>query len=197
MIRMKRALAVFIALAIAAPIFAIDTRSRVTRIALLDLSSRATVNRDSFHAVRDSLRHELHARGFDAFVIDATYETLRRDSHLADYYIEIADVRRSGGGDNVTIGIGGDHGVIGISDVSATAAATLWLFDGRTFDVINSYDLESRSSGLAPASIGTGGHTFFASFFILPLFEQVHARNAARKVGRDAGARIANEIARP
>jgi hypothetical protein len=199
MIRMKRVLAAFIALAMAisaVPLLAIDTRSRVTRIALLDLSPRANVSSDAFRTVRETLCNDLRSRGFDAFVVEETYESLRRDSHIADYYIEIAGVRRWGGGDNLNVSIGGDLGGVGISDVSGTAAAQLWLLDGRSFDVITSYELESRSSGLAPSTIGAGRGGFFASIFILPIFEQAHVRKAARTVARHAAERIANEIAR-
>ena len=183
--------------AFAAAVLMLITGSHAPRIALLDLSPSARVNARSFAIVRNAMRDELRAHGFEVVVSAATYDSLRRHDDLADYVVEITEIDHGGQPGAVEAAIGVGHAGVEVSSMTATAHAEMRLFDGRTLDLIDSYALESDSSGLVPVSIGAGDGGFFLSAFVLPIFEHAHARNAARKVGRDAAKRIAEQIARP
>jgi len=167
------------------------------RIALLDLSPRADVNVPAYRMVRESLRDELRTQGFDVVMTTVTYDSLQRHDNIADYYVEITSAERDAGQDGVSVGVGTRGAGVEVGAVTGVAHAELRLFDGRTLDLIRSYDLENHSTGLAPTSIGTGGRNVFASIFIAPIFERVQMRNAARAVARDAARRIAGDLARP
>lgn len=182
--------------ALAAAVLMLITGSHAPRVALLDLSPRAEVSPRSFAIVRNAMRDELRARGVDVVVSTATYESLQRHDNLADYVVEITNVQHEGGDGPVRGVIGAGPAGVEVSTMRGTAQAEMRLFDGRTLELIDSYALESDSSGLAPTAIGVGNREVFASVLVLPIFEQAYARNAARKVGRDAARRIAEHIAR-
>jgi len=173
------------------------TGSHAPRIALLDLSPRADASMPAFRVVRESLRDELRAKGFDVVLTQETYDSLRRHDDIADYYIDISDAAHDAAPEPVSVNVGTRGAGVEVGAVTGVASAQVRLFDGRTLDLIHSYDLEHHSSGLAPTAIGTGSRGFFASIFIAPIFERAQMRNAARAVARDAARRIAIDLARP
>lgn len=140
-------------------------------------------------AVRNFLQAELHKAGFDAFDAHATYDALRRDEADApDYWIEIAS--SSGGGPVGGVGVGGSHVVVDISVVVARVAAEVRVYDGRSLELVQRFELDRTKTGVMPTSIGVGGRDLFG-WIALPIMHYAQYRAAAREVARDAALRVA------
>jgi hypothetical protein len=191
---MKRLLTLLVlCAAVSAPAFGIDVTSRRgDRIGVLTTSGRHAyvTERRVAEAVQNDLRDELRERGFDAFHTGETYDDLRRDDRAnAGYYVEIVSTR----GDAHTMGgIGVGGGTVGaeIGIVVAHVAAELRLYDGRTLELIDRYDLRHRRTTVAPTGIAIGTRPFFG-WIALPFVQRAQYRAVARDVARDAAGRIA------
>lgn len=132
--------------------------------------------------LRNELRRELRARGFEAF-------NANRDDERADYFVEIVS---SGASDHPVAGIGAGIGAVGVdvSVVVARVAAELRVYDGRTMEVIDRFDLRRKNTAVVPTGVGVGTRSVWA-FIALPLVNHAQYRAAARAVARDAAERIA------
>jgi hypothetical protein len=64
------------------------------------------------------------------------------------------------------------------------------LYDGRTLELIDRFDLRQRRTTLAPTGIGVGRMPF-VGWIAVPLVQRAQYRAAAREVARDAADRIA------
>lgn len=170
--------------------FAFDPTIPTPRVAVLrqESSVAATVSR--------YLREELDERGLDAFAVDLTYdEAVEQNYAEADYFVEIADTDAETG-DFGGIGIGGRHGGVGLSVLSARVAAVVRIYDGRTFELIASENLLGKSRALLPTSASVGGRIFWLSLG-LPIAQSVQMRNVARAAAREAASRVVSTLAAP
>lgn len=109
--------------------------------------------------VQQDLRTELRALGFDAFDAGVTFDDLRRgDGSSADYYVEIVSSRAGDlplGG----VGIGGRDIAVDLAVVVSRVAAQVLLYDGRTLDLLERYDLAQSRTTVLPTAIGLGGRS--------------------------------------
>jgi hypothetical protein len=190
---MKRALIAAALCLIAASAFAIDASvKRGDRVGVLTTSERHAYDteRRIADAVQNYLRSELNARGFDAFRASETYDQLQREDRAnADYYVEIV----SSNGDSNMVGggaIGSGPVVAEIGVVVARVAAEMRLYDGKTLELIDRFDLQQRKTTIAPTGIGVGRMPF-VGWIAVPLVQRAQYRAAARSVARDAADRIA------
>jgi hypothetical protein len=180
-------------LAVSASAFAINVNvKRGDRIGVLTISERHgyDAERRLAEAVQNYLRQELSDRGFDAFRTGETHDELRRDDRAnADYYVEIVS---SHGDANLMGAVGVGGGPIGaeIGVVVAHVAAEMRLYDGRTLELIDRFDLQQRRTTVAPTGIGIGSRPFFG-WIALPFVQRAQYRAAAHDVARDAAERIA------
>lgn len=191
---MKRVLiSVALCLAVPASAFAIDVSlKRGARVGVLATSERHSYDteRRVADAVQNYLRDELTARGFDAFRAGGTYDELRRDDRAnADYYVEIVS---SHGDSNLmgAVGVGGGPIAAEIGVVVAHLAAEMRLYDGKTLELIDRFDLRERRTMVAPTGIGIE-RVPFVGWIALPLVQRAQYRAAAHDVARDAADRIA------
>ncbi|MGZ8851585.1 MAG: hypothetical protein ACXW3E_14830 [Thermoanaerobaculia bacterium] len=191
---MKRVLvSACLCFAVAVSAFAIDVSVKLgDRIGVLTTSERHAYDteRRVEDAVQNSLREELNARGFDAFRAGLTYDELRRDDRAnADFYVEIV----SSHGDSNLMGgvaVGGGPVVAEIGVLVAKVAAEMRLYDGKTLELIDRFDLQQRRTTLAPTGIGIQ-RVPFVGWIAVPLVQRAQYRAAARGVARDAADRIA------
>ncbi len=181
--------------AIAAPSFAL-TGMRVTphrgdRIGILVTPERYVSGSERAVAatVRHALRDELRAAGYDAFDAKTTLDELsRRDGGNADYYIEVAGADRDASSSGA-LDIGTRHLNVGVSMVVERVAAHLRLFDGRTLELIDTWDLRGSKTSPAVTSIGIGGWPGFLSVSV-PWMQQAQYRSAAHAMAKKAVASI-------
>ncbi len=140
-------------------------------------------------AVQTDLRSELRDRGFDAFDARMTFDELRRGQTTADYYVEIVSGHAL---NNPVGGVGSGAGGIAVevAVVVSRVAAQVRLYDGRTLDLIQNYDLHQNRTAVVPTAIGVGSRSvwFFAA---IPFFHYGQYRAAAHDVARAAAERIA------
>ena len=193
---MKRFLIAAVCVAMAGSVFAINVEvKRGDRIAVLAMPSRYTLSdeRRAGEAVQEFLRDELAARGFDAYRVEQTYDSLARDDRAnADFYVEISAAE----GNSRMEGIGGvgtrnvfvDFGVL-ISRV----AAEMRLYDGRTLELIDRFDLKEHHTSIAPAAIGVARIPIFGAI-VLPTVRRAQIRSAAHDVATKAAERIASGV---
>ena len=188
-----RRLIPFLAFAMTVPAFAL-TRSPQPgdRIGILRMSDRFGygAERTVANTIQNDLRRELRALGFDAFDARVTYDDLyRRGPADADFYVEVVSshaANREIGG----IGTGAGPIAVDVAIVVARVAAELRLYDGRTLDVIERYDLQKNNTAVVPTAIGVGGRSVWAAI-MLPFVEYGQYRAAAREVAHQAALRIA------
>jgi hypothetical protein len=161
------------------------------RVAVLRLSGDFAPGAEDTVArtIQASLVRELKARGFDAFDARMTYEEAERRAPDADYYVEVMSSRasrQSVGG----IGVGILRVGLDVSVVIARVAAELRVYDARTLNVVDRYDLRQRQTAIIPTSVGVFGRFVWASVAI-PFVQYGQYRAAANAVARDAADRIA------
>jgi hypothetical protein len=187
--RMKRLLTLLALLISTSPAFAFDPeRGRVDRIGVL--ATEATEGRrDRGAMVRSYLTGALRDRGLDAFNASYTYDDLVRDGRSeADFYVELvgdADERSYGG-----VGIGGHRGGVDLAVTRNYTSAWVRVYDGRTFQIIDTFDLSKESTAVVPTAIGVGGR-HVGLWIALPFVQYARHRAAARAVARDAAELIA------
>ena len=185
-------LAVAILLTASVSAFAIDVNvKRGDRIGVLTISERHAYSSEHrvAEALQNYLREELSARGFDAFRVSDTYDELRRNDRAnADYYVEVVS---SHGDANVmgVVGVGGGPIAAEVGVVVSHLATELRLYDGRTLELIDRYDLHQQRTSVAPTGIGIGREVF--GWIALPFLQRAQYRVVAHDVARDAADRIA------
>ncbi len=186
-------LAVVLLLAASVPVFAIDVNvKRGVSVGVLTISERHAYT--SEHRIADALqnylRDELGTRGFDAFRVAETYDELQRNDRAnADYYVEVVS---SHGDANVmgAVGVGGGPIAAEVGVVVSHVATELRLYDGRTLELIDRYDLHQRRTGIAPTGVGIGGRSIIA-WIAVPIVQRAQYRAVVHDVARDAADRIA------
>jgi hypothetical protein len=135
--------------------------------------------------VRHSLRDELRGAGFDAFETGATYDDLhRQDEQNANYYIEIvsADALAEQKGN---VGFDVDRVGVEMAMVVSRVAAAVRVYDGRTLELLRTYELHHSSRAIVPTDIGVGYRHLYAAVAV-PLIHLMQYRAAAHDVARDA-----------
>jgi hypothetical protein len=193
---MKRITLLLALCTVALPSFALN-RSRTQprtgdHIGILRASERYLRGADGSVAatVSDYLTEELQAGGFDAFQMNATYEDVRqRDENPPDYYVEIV------GADAATSHRGGvdlesDSVDVNLALVFSHVAAAVNVYDGRTLELLDTYDLRRDSRAVLPTSVGVGTRHLFARIG-LSVINYARYRSTAHEVARDAARRIA------
>jgi len=191
---MKR-LIVLITCAMTVPAFAITvTPHPGDRIGVLQISDRYEYGSEQTVAntVKRGLHRELRSLGFDTFDARTTYDDLLRNGpQNADYYVEVASGHAAGrpvGG--VGAGVGGV--AVEVSVVVARVAAEVRLYDGRTLNLIERYDLAQNNTAVVPIGIGIAGRSIWAAI-MLPFVQYGQFRSAANAVAHQAALRIAGQ----
>jgi hypothetical protein len=195
---MKRALAALVLLLAAAPLLAINTAilRRGDRIGVLRMSEEfdAASERAVANAIESGLPRALRDRGFDAFDTQRTYDDLRRgDAAGAAYYVEVVGARA---GDRQTAGvdIGAENLYASVGVIVSRVAAEVRLYDGKTLELVDRWDLSKKSTAVVPTSVGVGGRFVWASI-ALPFMRYGQYRAAARDVAEQAAERIVRAAA--
>lgn len=174
------------------PAFALTPLTRGNRIGVLRMSEQFAYGAEQAVArsIGRNLQDELSSRGFDAFDARATFEEIRRGVDVADYYIEIvsSDATHHPVG-SVMAGLGPVGVDVGV--VVSRVAAELRLYDGRTLELLERYDLRDTKTAVMPTGVGLGGRAFWA-YIALPFAQRAQHRSAAREVARQAADRIAS-----
>lgn len=191
---MKRALLVLVLCVVSTSAFALQPK-RGDRIGVLAMRERYVSGPEAAVAERIATRltSELQQRGFDASYVNRNYDELDRNAAgNADWYVEIvsSDSHASPLGG---VGIGGRHMGGEIAVVVNRVAAEMRLYDGRSLELIQTFDLRKRTTALLPTAIGVGGRHAWA-FIAVPLFEYARYRSMAGAVARDAAAQVADTI---
>ena len=190
---MKRAI-LGLLLLVSTPLFAINTTvlRRGDRVGVLrmserfDLASEETVAR----TIESDLPRVLRDRGFDAFDAHATYDDVRRgDGPGAAYYVEVVGAR-AGDREAVGVGVGAENVYASIGVIVSRVAAEVRLYDGKTLELVDRWDLAKKSTAVVPTSVGIGGRFVWAAI-ALPFVHYGQYRNAAHDVARQAAERIA------
>lgn len=189
---MKRALVVLLALVIAVPAFAFNTRRAGSRIGVVD----SLMRRDDgtwqpvVSSMQRVLRGELRRLGFDAYETGRTLEELAQsDDEAADYYVEILSDH---GSDESYGGIGIGNRNVGVEAevMVARVAARVRVYDSELRE-IGTFELQRSKTTVMPTSIGVGGHNA-ALWIALPFVREARYRSAMREVAKDAAVRVAD-----
>ena len=189
---MKRAVLALLLVAAATSAFAFDSAKRGNRIGVLITSERYAQGPERAMAasIGKYLRDELQKGGFDAFLMNVTYDQLSRNAtEVADFYVEVASSDASSG-EAGGVGVGAGPVGVDISLVVAHVAAEVRLYDGRSLELIRRFDLHQSKKGLAPTSIGIGGGNLFG-WIAIPIADLVQFRRAAHAVAKDAATQVA------
>jgi len=181
-------------LLVATPLLAINTSilRRGDRVGVLRMSERFDVASEETVArtIENDLPRALRDRGFDAFDAHATYDDVRRgDGPGAAYYVEVVGAR-AGDREAVGVGVGAENVYASIGVVVSRVAAEVRLYDGKTLELVDRWDLSKKSTAVVPTSIGVGGRFVWAAI-ALPFVHYGQYRSAAHDVARQAAERIA------
>ncbi|PYL83876.1 MAG: hypothetical protein DMF17_12285 [Verrucomicrobia bacterium] len=77
-----------------------------------------------------------------------------------------------------------------VAVVVGRVAAEVRLYDGRTLNIIESYDLHRDNTAVVPTGIGIAGRSIWAAI-MLPFVQYSQYRSAAHEVAHQAALRIA------
>ncbi|HYU26755.1 MAG TPA: hypothetical protein VEO74_16195 [Thermoanaerobaculia bacterium] len=181
-------------LLVATPLLAINTSilRRGDRVGVLRMSERFDVASEETVArtIENDLPRTLRDRGFDAFDAHATYDDVRRgDGPGAAYYVEVVGAR-AGDREAVGVGVGAENVYASIGVVVSRVAAEVRLYDGKTLELVDRWDLSKKSTAVVPTSVGVGGRFVWAAI-ALPFVHYGQYRGAAHDVARQAAERIA------
>ncbi len=189
---MKR-LILLLASAIAIPVFGLERfPHHGDRIGVLRIEEHYGLRSEQSVAniVQSDLQGELRELGFNAFDARLTYhDLLRSGPGNADFYVEIVSSRaanRPVGG--VAAGTGGI--AVEVAIVIARVAAEVRLYDGRSLNLVEAYDLQTNNTAVVPAAIGIGQRSIWAAI-MLPFVQYGQYRSAAHAVAHQAALRIA------
>jgi hypothetical protein len=142
--------------------------------------------------MRGYLARELRREGFDVFDARATLEEIERGAEPdADYFVEFlrGDTADHGYGG---VGVAGRHAGVDMELIVSKVAASLRLYDGRTLEVIDDFDVYAQGKAFMPTAIGIGGrHT---AFWVGVPFHVLKHRAVAKAAARDAAESIAGAL---
>jgi hypothetical protein len=192
---MKRLLLLGLLL-VTTPVFAINTTMlrRGERIGVLRMNGQFDVaaERTVANAIESALPRALRDRGFDAFDAKSTYDDVRRgDGPNAAFYVEVVGAHAR---DHEAVGVGAENVYANIGVVVSRVAAEVRLYDGKTLELIDRFELSKKSTAVVPTAVGIGGRFFWASL-ALPFVQYGQYRNAAHDVARQAAEAIARTAA--
>jgi hypothetical protein len=181
-------------LLVATPLLAINTTvlRRGDRVGVLRMSERFEIASEETVArtIESDLPRVLRDHGFDAFDAHVTYDDVRRgDGPGAAYYVEVVGAR-AGDREAVGVGVGAENVYASIGVVVSRVAAEVRLYDGKTLELVDRWDLSKRSTAVVPTSVGIGGRFVWAAI-ALPFVHYGQYRSAAHDVARQAAERIA------
>lgn len=182
--------------ALASAAMAFDPTAHGNRVGVLDLSARYDApDADIAMAIERRLSDELRSRGLDAFEVRAQYSQLQRfEPANADYYVEIT----GGSGSATPIGnvsLGTRNVVADIGLIVSHVAAQVRLYDGRTLELLQTFDLEHHNTAVVPTGVGIGGWTGRVAFWAaVPIFQWTQTRSAIRSVAQEAASAIAEQV---
>jgi hypothetical protein len=192
---MKRAALVLALLVVAVPSFALKGTpdgKRPMRVGVLHTGDQwADWNYDRAAA---AIEHEIVAqfreRGIEAWETHRTLKDAFQDNvEPADLYIEVsggdARIHEIGGVD-----ISGPHVATTLGVIISKAAAEVRVYDGRTLDLVDRFELSKRRTAVVPTSIGLREGPIFG-LTVVPIFQHLQYRAAVRDVAKEAAERIA------
>jgi hypothetical protein len=172
-----------VALLTATTASAINTATHPIRIALLAPANRYLDRRDAqaSEIIRSQVQNELRDLGYDVF-------TTNDDRPRADYSIDI--LGPGGGGYPVAeIGVPVGRGGIDFAVIVSHVAASVNVYDGRSFELLHTLDLHKKSTMVAPSAIAIGSRPFWAVIAV-PFVEWAQSRSGVRAVAHDAARQI-------
>lgn len=187
--RMKRLLIAFLLIAVPGMAMALDRTPEPLRIGILRApeGARFAYAEDLHRIIRESLRDELRSRGADAWLAEVTFDDLGRDAEpAADYYVELTGDAWTD--DRGGIGVGGRHADIGLGVLVSGVAADIFVYDGRSLEMVARDSVARRNKALLPTGVGVGGRSLFA-WIALP-FERAQERRVARALAGEIAARV-------
>ena len=195
---MKRRLLFLGLLLVTTPVFAINTNilRRGERIGVLRMNEQFDVaaERTVASAIESALPHALRDRGFEAFDTQRTYDDVRRgDGPNAAFYVEVVGAHAHDR-EAVGVGVGAENVYASIGVVVSRVAAEVRLYDGKTLELIDRFDLSKKSTAVVPTAVGIGGRFFWAEL-ALPFVRYGQYRSAARDVAHQAAEAIARTAA--
>jgi hypothetical protein len=191
---MKRAALILLLLAIAVPSFALKGTpdgKHPLRIGVLHTGDEwADWNYDrAAGAVEAEIVAQLHERGIDAWQTHRTLKDAFQDNvEPADLYIEVsggdARLHEIGGLD-----ISGPHVATTLGVIISKAAAEVRVYDGKTLDLVDRFELSKRRTAVVPTSVGLREGSIIG-FTVVPIFQHLQYRAAVRDVAKEAAERI-------
>lgn len=194
---MKRAAFALALVLVSTATFALDTTKRGDRIGVLRSPARWADGSEGFvcDTLLRFLREELNHDGIEAFDMERTLDQLAEDGGpAADWYVEIAssdaDADAYGG-----IGVAGRHGSIEAAVVVSRIAAEVRVYDGKTLELVDSWDLRKRKTMVVPTSIGVGSRHAYV-WLAVPLVQWAQLRSASRAVAQSAAKHV-TEMMKP
>jgi hypothetical protein len=148
------------------------------------------------------MERELRRRGYETSVLNRTVASLFEDgleeSVQADIFVEIAADQHDGEGWGA-IGTGGRVGSVDVGGtvaiVRSVFAANVRIYDGRTGEVLDEFELSSRALTPALSSISLGGDHAWLTIGV-PWFERRTRDRAATALARKVVAEVEQAGAR-
>ena len=194
MINMRR-LSLTLALLLVAASASALTQQRRPTVALLDLAPQFEMQVEAFGAMRDALKVSLGRHGFDVYKTADHYDDLvEGKSGNADYYLEIIGSQH----EEHPAGAGGEIGVgplaVGVEAVTNRHFLELRVYDGRTLEMLRSYELNASNTTLMQRFVGLYGREFLVSIFTAPWTNQRVAHQAIEIVAKDAATHITRDL---
>lgn len=139
--------------------------------------------------VRRYLREELKDAGFRSFDAGLTYDDLHRhDDQNADYYVEIVGADGSSCAHDLG-NVSDDHASVELALSVARVAAAIRIYDGKSLELLHTYDLKGKSRAVVPTDVSLGVRGLIA-WIAVPIIEHAQFRAAAHDVAEDAVRRI-------
>lgn len=188
---MKRLVPALLLITIAAPLLALAPRApeRGNRIGVLRSAYSDAAASDLSAAIERELTKQLREVGFDAFDAGVSIRDLDRDAQRdIDFYVSIeGDTSER---EHAAVDVGTRNVGVGFGVLVASVAAEVRLYDGKTLELIDRYELQREKRSVAPTSIGVGNYGFFVHI-ALPIVQRAQQRAAVRGVAADAAKRIA------
>ena len=192
---MKRAIFIIASLT-AVPLFALTSNPLPgDRIGVLRMSGRFNYGAEQTVAntIQRDLLHELSLLGFKSFDTQLTYDqVLRRGpANDADFYVEVISADAAGRPAGVAeAGVGGVAVEVGV--VVSRVAAEVRVYDARSLNAIDTFDLRRDNTAVMPTGIGVAGRSIWAAI-TLPFVQYAQYRSAAHDVAHQAAVRIAGK----
>jgi hypothetical protein len=141
-----------------------------------------------YRSMRETLRSELRARGYETVLVDWTFDDLPRDAEpAADYYVEIAGDSRTE--DRGGVGVSGRYAAMSMGMLVSDVAADVFVYDAATLEQLAHESMSKRDRAFVPTSVGVGGGNLFA-WIAAPIIERAQVRSVSRQLARDIAARV-------